>query len=155
MNLKDYIMFTYSQTWVNDHIRIMTTCLQRPLFWDPNLNFHNIMLPLNKWPPVNNGHKFWVPMVVVIHRFDCILAQIRLEWHTYSKRSAPKCPMLKQLIVTQSKRWIYSKLDPNYKNILTTHLFNNTFNTNSWYYQHINISDFSMLDWFKFMNNNE
>ncbi len=23
-------------------------------------------------PPVNNGHYFWVPRVVVIHRFDCI-----------------------------------------------------------------------------------
>ncbi len=23
-------------------------------------------------PPVNNGHYFWVPRMVVIHRFDCI-----------------------------------------------------------------------------------
>jgi len=23
----------YSQTWANDHLRIATTCLQRPLFW--------------------------------------------------------------------------------------------------------------------------
>ncbi len=25
----------YSQTWANDHLRITTTCLQRPLFWGP------------------------------------------------------------------------------------------------------------------------
>ena len=37
----------YSQTWVNDHLRIATTCLQRPLFWSPNLRLHNINLPLN------------------------------------------------------------------------------------------------------------
>jgi len=37
----------YSQTWVNDHLRIATTCLQRPQFWGPNFNFHNIKLPLN------------------------------------------------------------------------------------------------------------
>ncbi len=25
--------YLYSQTWVNDHLRIATTCQQRPLFW--------------------------------------------------------------------------------------------------------------------------
>jgi len=37
----------YSQTWVNDHLRIATTCLQRPQFWGPNFNFHNTKQPLN------------------------------------------------------------------------------------------------------------
>ncbi len=32
----------YSQTWANDHLRIVTTCLQRPLFWGPNYIFYNI-----------------------------------------------------------------------------------------------------------------
>jgi len=31
-------------------LRITTTCLQRPEFWGPNFNFHNIK------PPLNNGH---------------------------------------------------------------------------------------------------
>jgi hypothetical protein len=37
----------YSQTWVNDHLRIATTCLQRPSFWSPNLSLCNTTLPLN------------------------------------------------------------------------------------------------------------
>ncbi len=28
-------------------------------------------------PPVNNGHYFWVPMVVVVNRFDCIILTIQ------------------------------------------------------------------------------
>ncbi len=38
--------FMYSQTWANDHPRISTTCLQRPLFSSPNLGLCNINLPL-------------------------------------------------------------------------------------------------------------
>ncbi len=38
----------YSQTWVNNHLQITTTCLQRPPFWSPNLSLYNIKLPLNK-----------------------------------------------------------------------------------------------------------
>jgi hypothetical protein len=38
---------TYSQTLVNDHLRITTTCLQRPPFRGPNFNFYNTKLPLN------------------------------------------------------------------------------------------------------------
>ncbi len=34
---------TYSQTWANDHLRIVTTWLQRPPFWIPNLDFYNII----------------------------------------------------------------------------------------------------------------
>ncbi len=37
----------YSQTWVNDHLRMTNTCLQWPLFWGPDFNFHNIKLLLN------------------------------------------------------------------------------------------------------------
>ena len=29
----------YNQTLANDHLQITTTCLQRPLFWGPILNF--------------------------------------------------------------------------------------------------------------------
>ncbi len=36
-----------SQTWVNDHLRITTTCPQRPPFWSPNLSLYNTNLPLN------------------------------------------------------------------------------------------------------------
>ncbi len=35
------------QSWVNDHLQIATTCLQRRPFWGPILNFHNIKLPMN------------------------------------------------------------------------------------------------------------
>ena len=37
----------YSQTWANDHLRIATTCQQRPPFCGPILSFYNIKLPLN------------------------------------------------------------------------------------------------------------
>jgi len=40
-------VFEYSQTWVNDHLWITTTCLQRPLFRGHNFNFHNVKLLLN------------------------------------------------------------------------------------------------------------
>jgi len=86
IHLKSYQNFAkqirkFSQTSVNDHLRITTTCLGRPLFWGPNFNFYNIRLALNndhlpttttcqQRPPVNNGHKFWVPRVDVIHKFD-------------------------------------------------------------------------------------
>ena len=32
----------YSQTWVNDHLRIATTCQKQPPFWSIILNFHYI-----------------------------------------------------------------------------------------------------------------
>ena len=32
----------YSQTWVNDDLRIVTTCRQRPPFWGPICNFYII-----------------------------------------------------------------------------------------------------------------
>ena len=38
----------YSETGANDHLRIATTCLQRPPFWRPIVNFYNMKLPLNK-----------------------------------------------------------------------------------------------------------
>ncbi len=44
---KAFFQWKYSQTWVNDHLWITTTCLQRPLFWGLNFNFHNVNLPLN------------------------------------------------------------------------------------------------------------
>jgi len=40
-------IWQYRQTWVNDHLQITTTCIQRQRFWGPNFNFCNITLPLN------------------------------------------------------------------------------------------------------------
>ncbi len=34
-------------------------------------------------PPVNSGHCFWVPRVVVVHKFDCILTHTT-NTHTHS-----------------------------------------------------------------------
>ncbi len=39
--------FKYSQTCVNDHLPITTTCQQRPQFGCPIFNFYNKKLPLN------------------------------------------------------------------------------------------------------------
>ena len=55
----------YSQTWVNDHLRIATTCLQWPPFWGPFLNFNKIN------DLSNNGQYFLVPRLVVGHKFEC------------------------------------------------------------------------------------
>jgi len=65
----------YSQTWVNDHLRITTTtCLQRPQFLGPNFNFYNIKLPLNNdhlsITATNYGSRGG--SLLVIHKFDCI-----------------------------------------------------------------------------------
>ncbi len=68
--LKIKLEWEYSQTWANDHLRIATTCLQRPPLWSPNLSLYNINLPLN------NGHKFGDSWVVVVHEFDCSFVQI-------------------------------------------------------------------------------
>ncbi len=49
-----------SQTWVNDHLRIRNTCLQRPPFWGPIFLFW--------WQSY-----LWTTRVVVVRRlFDCI-----------------------------------------------------------------------------------
>jgi len=45
---KKLSIIKYSQTWINDHLWIRTICLQQPLFWGPNINYHNVKLPLNK-----------------------------------------------------------------------------------------------------------
>ncbi len=49
----------YSQTWVNDHLQITTTCLQWPLFCGPNFNFHNIKLLLNNDHLSTTATNFW------------------------------------------------------------------------------------------------
>ncbi len=41
-------------------------------------------------PPDNNGHKFWVPSVVVAHRFDCICYSFKLNNLQKRKSSRPK-----------------------------------------------------------------
>ena len=41
-NSKNKLVKKYSHTWVNDHLSIATTCLQRPQFWDPILNIYYI-----------------------------------------------------------------------------------------------------------------
>ncbi len=68
----------YSQTWANGHLTITTTCLQRRLIWSSNLSLSNIELWTSEQrPPVNNGHKFGVPRVVVVHKFNCISFSIK------------------------------------------------------------------------------
>jgi len=50
----------YIQTWAKDHqLRIATTCLQRPVFLDPDLNVHNIALPLTTF---QQRPLIWGPM---------------------------------------------------------------------------------------------
>jgi len=41
------VWLIYSQTWANDHLRIATTCLQRPLFCGPVFLVYSIKVPLN------------------------------------------------------------------------------------------------------------
>ena len=66
----------YSQTWANDHLRITTTCVQRPLFWGPIFTFYSIKLPLNNdhlsttatifgsrgWSFYTSFHYIWPPL---------------------------------------------------------------------------------------------
>ncbi len=64
----------YSQTWANDHLRIMTTLpTATTIFWYRYFSFYNLKLPLNnqQQPLANNGYKIGVQWVVVVHRFDC------------------------------------------------------------------------------------
>ncbi len=51
----------FNQTWANDHLRIATTCLKRPLFWSPDCG----LLTLTYLWTTNNCLKFGVPRVVV------------------------------------------------------------------------------------------
>ncbi len=58
---------------------------QQPSFWEQNCYF-NYMNDLWQRPLVNNGHYFWVPRVVVVHRerekFDLSLFYLRnvIKW---------------------------------------------------------------------------
>jgi len=65
----------YSQTWVNVQLRIGTTCQQRPQFESPLLDFY-YKVTSEQGPPVNNGHYFEVPRVVVVRRIDCTLNSV-------------------------------------------------------------------------------
>ncbi len=62
-----------SVSWLHKKENIFFFCVKHPPLkisgyaTGPIINFSNIGLPLN------NGHKFWVPRVVVVHRFGCIL----------------------------------------------------------------------------------
>ena len=79
----------YSQTWANDHLLVTTTCLQRPPSYNDHLPTTTTFLqrPLfchllkhkatsEQRPPVNNSHKFRVPRLVVVHKFDWISKQV-------------------------------------------------------------------------------
>jgi hypothetical protein len=74
----------YSQTWVNAHLRITTTCLQRPLFRGPNFNFHNIKLPLNNDPlpttATNFGSLGWSLYTMTLFRSFATLKRIATVW---------------------------------------------------------------------------
>ncbi len=54
---------TYSQTSANDHLPTNLKSQLRSLYYKSTSE---------QRPPVNNGHKFGVPRVVVVHKFDCI-----------------------------------------------------------------------------------
>ncbi len=56
---------SYSQTWDNNHLRIATTCLQRPPFCSPIWNF-------------TNNNFFGVLTMVVVHRYDCTWTKLLL-----------------------------------------------------------------------------
>ena len=47
MQYRSYVILINCQTWVNNHLRIATICLQRLPLWSHISNFHNIKLPLN------------------------------------------------------------------------------------------------------------
>ena len=72
--LSVYFVIIYSQTWANDHLRIATTCLQRPLFWGPILNFYSIndlwTTTTCQQPPLFFGSQGWSLYTgLTVHRF--------------------------------------------------------------------------------------
>ncbi len=77
-----------SQIWSNDHLHHLSTAAPtlksqlRSLYHKPSSE---------QWPPVNNGHKFWVPKVVVVHKFD---SNFPLNmFHIIKKRNHVNCQM--------------------------------------------------------------
>ncbi len=54
----------YSQTWVNDHLSSVTS------IFGSHFHFLKYKTTSEQRPPVNNDHKSWVPMVVVVHKLD-------------------------------------------------------------------------------------
>ena len=66
------------------------------------------------WPPDNNDHCFWVPRVVVVHRFDCTHNRI---WKTTWKTRATSYSFF-QLGCTLKKAF-YNLVQPNF--VLQTH----------------------------------
>ncbi len=81
------MIWHYSQTWSNDHLRIATTRSLQHHFVVPFGTFIIIMTSEQR-PRVNNGHYFWVPRVIVVLRFDCTqkissesnIAQTTFQW---------------------------------------------------------------------------
>jgi len=80
---KHKLVWKYSQTWVNDHLRITTTCLKRLQFWGPNFNFHNTKLPLNNdhlsTTATNFGSQGWLlytSLTVPIFSKDIIILKV-------------------------------------------------------------------------------
>jgi len=76
----------YSHTWANYHLWITTTCLQRPLFWYHNFNFHNVKLPLNNdhllTMATNLGSRGWsLYTSLTVYNFEKITI-----WHTLKDR---------------------------------------------------------------------
>ncbi len=52
---------------INDHLSTATTILGF------QFQFSKRKATYEQRPHVNNGHNFWVPRVVVIHKFDCTM----------------------------------------------------------------------------------
>ena len=73
----------------SDHLLAANT------FWGPIFSFYYIKLPLN------NGHYFWVPRVVVVHRFDC--KDIFLIVHTRTRMSRERSNTFHNVTFTKTR----------------------------------------------------
>ncbi len=78
-----YFSHMNSQTRANDHLTITTTYLQRPLFEVPAFQIKRAKEPLNNDHPSTTFTIFWIPTVVVVHRFDCTAMTNDFWQHTY------------------------------------------------------------------------
>ncbi len=80
----------YSQTWANDHLSTTTTILTSRF---PHLDYKGTS---EQRPPVNNGHNFGVPRVVVVFSltvFDFLSLSLKVERFsmTYDLRLRKAC----------------------------------------------------------------
>jgi hypothetical protein len=98
----------YSQTWVNDHLRITTTCLRiATTILKSQFKSLQPKTTSEQRPPVNNGHKFGVPRLVVVHKFDCIkLGKVKSSSSFSEFLISLK---LKKIPVSRLSHWLLTK----------------------------------------------